>query len=126
MPKVAKGATRSELRVAANELYEGLGAGVNPQTGTSYTLVLDDSGKDIKHTNAGATNITVPNLEWVAGTVVNIWNLGAGLITLVQGSGITLNKPGSKTFVLKEQGSAVSIKFWGGGVCNVVGDLTDA
>ncbi len=68
-------------------------AGINDQTGTSYTLVLGDNGKDVRCTNAGAITLTVPPNSTVAfpiGSVVLFSQGGAGIVTATAGSGVTL------------------------------------
>lgn len=73
---------------------------INAQTGTSYTLVLGDAGKFITMTNASASTLTVPPNSSVAfpvGTVIEGAQLGAGQVTLTQGSGVTIQAtPGLK------------------------------
>ncbi|WP_072389912.1 hypothetical protein [Hyphomicrobium sp. CS1GBMeth3] len=67
---------------------------VNPQTGTTYTFVLADAGKLCTFSNAGAITVTVPPNSSVAfpvGTQIDIAQLGAGQVTLAQGSGVTIN-----------------------------------
>lgn len=68
-------------------------SGINDQTGTSYTLVLTDVGKDIRCTNAAAITLTVPPNSSVAfnvGSVILFSQGGAGAVTAVAGSGVTL------------------------------------
>lgn len=74
---------------------------INTQTGTTYTLVLADAGKLVTLENAGAITLTVPTNASVAfpvGTVVDCAQLGAGLVTTVGATGVTINgvTPGSK------------------------------
>ena len=67
---------------------------VNAQTGTSYTLVLTDSGKQVTMTNAAASTLTVPPNSSVAfdvGVVITVIQLGAGAVTLTAGAGVTVN-----------------------------------
>lgn len=66
-------------------------------TGTTYTLVLTDAGKEKETTNAGAVTITVPTNATVAfpvGTIIAFCQYGAGQVTLVGASGVTLNARG--------------------------------
>ena len=70
-------------------------AGVNSQTGTSYTLVLADAAKLVECSNAAAITVTVPPQSSVAfptGTVVHLAQSGAGQVTIAAGSGVTLKK----------------------------------
>lgn len=68
--------------------------GINDQTGTTYTLVLADAGKDVRCTNASAITLTVPPNSSVA-FPVGTWLLfsqgGAGIVTAAAGAGVTLN-----------------------------------
>jgi hypothetical protein len=68
--------------------------GVNDQTGTSYTLVLADAGKDVRCTNASAITLTVPPNSSVAfpiGTLIPFSQGGAGAVTATAGTGVTVN-----------------------------------
>lgn len=67
---------------------------VNTQTGTSYTLVLTDAGKQVTMSNASANTLTIPLNSSVAFTIgTRIWviNLGAGVMTLAAAGGVTVN-----------------------------------
>jgi hypothetical protein len=71
----------------------------NAQSG-SYTLALADRGKMVEVSNAGGVNLTVPpnsSVPFTVGDSVNIMQTGAGLVTVVQGGGVTVNaNPGLK------------------------------
>lgn len=63
-------------------------------TGTSDTLVLADNGGAVSYSNASPITATVPPFSSVAyanGTVIQLLNLGAGVVTLTAGVGVTLN-----------------------------------
>jgi hypothetical protein len=65
---------------------------INSQT-ASYTLVLADAAKQVKVTNAGAVNLTVPPNSSVAfpiGTTVMVLQAGAGQVTIAPGAGVTV------------------------------------
>jgi hypothetical protein len=65
----------------------------NAQTGTSYTFALTDTTKTVTANNAAASAYTVPpqsSVVWEAYTVLRILNLGAGVVTLTAGAGVTL------------------------------------
>ena len=58
---------------------------INDQSGTTYTLVLDDAGKYIRCENVAAITVTVPKNSVVAfetGTVITIEQKGAGTVTV--------------------------------------------
>ena len=73
-------------------------AGINPQSGTSYTLVLGDAGKMIECANAGAITVTVPTNASVAfpvSSVVHVAQAGAGQVTIAAAAGVTIRKHAS-------------------------------
>lgn len=72
---------------------------LNAQTGTTYTTVLADDGKLITCDNASAIALTIPPNSTAAygiGTQINIMQLGAGVVTITAGAGVTLRSAGSK------------------------------
>jgi len=72
---------------------------LNTQTGTSYTAVLADDGDLITLDNASAITFTIPPNSTVAfgiGTQINVMQLGAGVVTITPGAGVTLRSQGSK------------------------------
>jgi len=67
---------------------------VNAQTGTSYTLVLTDAGKQVTMTNASASTLTVPpnaSVAFAVGVRIQVIQLGAGAVTLTAGAGVTIS-----------------------------------
>lgn len=66
---------------------------VNAQTGTSYTLVLDDAGKQITRNNSSVSTQTLPQNSDAAipvGTQIKVLNTGTGTVTFQAGTGATL------------------------------------
>ena len=72
----------------------------NAQTGTTYTLVIADANKLVTLSNAAAITMTVPPNSSVAfpiGTRLDLAQIGAGQVTVAQGSGVTVSAtPGLK------------------------------
>jgi hypothetical protein len=69
----------------------------NSQSNTTYTLVRADMGKIVDCNNASAIALTIPLNSSVAfpiGTVINIYQAGAGQITVAGAGGVTLRAPG--------------------------------
>ena len=65
----------------------------NAQTGTTYTFLLTDVTKTVTANSAAASAYTVPpqsSVVWEAYTVLRLLNLGAGVVTLTAGAGVTL------------------------------------
>jgi hypothetical protein len=87
-------AGRATLGAAADELT------ANNQTGTTYELVLSDKSKIIECNNAGAITLTIPanaSVAFPVGTVIQVYQMGAGQVTVVITSD-TLRAPnGAKT-----------------------------
>lgn len=91
---------------------------VNAQTGTSYTLVLTDAGKQVTMSNASASTLTVPTNATVAfdvGVVIKVIQLGAGAVTLTPAGGVTFTTPynlvgGNTSFPMSQYQVATLIK----------------
>ena len=80
--------TAANLNSAFNALT------IRTVTGTSDTLVLDDNGGAVTYSNASATTSTIPPFSSVAyavGTKIVLANLGAGVVTVTAGAGVTVN-----------------------------------
>jgi hypothetical protein len=96
---------------------------INPQTVTTYTLVLADRGKLITASNASAITLTVPTNASVAfptGTQLSILQTGASQVT-VGGAGVTINgTPGLK---LRTQWSSATLIKRATDTWALVGDL---
>jgi hypothetical protein len=86
------------------------GNGINAQTGTSYSLVLLDGGKNVTLSNASAVNVTVPlnsSQAFATGTVIGLANLGAGTVTVAGAVGVTVN---GSSLTLAQYDAATLIK----------------
>lgn len=88
---------------------------------TTYTLLASDSNKIIYSTGGSAYNLTVANVL-TPGQWVDVVQYGAGQITFVAGSGVTLNSTGAKTKT-NVQYSTVSIICVASGLYVLAGDL---
>ena len=87
------------LRVNAAETAVEFVAGgkvdIKSVSGTSYTVLATDAGKVVHFTNAAAVTVTVPKNTLTQGDVVCFRQSGAGQVTLVAASGVTLNSTDS-------------------------------
>ena len=99
-----------------------IGAPLDTQTGTSYTLVAGDRGKWISFTNAGAITLNVDDNVFQAGDEVTIEQAAAGTITVTALAGMTVNSRGSR-FDTNGQYAVASLKFISPTVAILVGDL---
>lgn len=92
-----KGLTAAETAAIVSTEVFTQGQAFNAQTGTTYTLVAGDAGKNITLNNASAITLTLPqdsDATIAIGTYVDITQLGAGQVTVVAGTGATLRKSG--------------------------------
>lgn len=84
----------------------------NPQTGTTYTLVLADAGKLVSMNNANANTLTVPpssSVNFPIGTQISILQYGAGQTTVAAGVGVTIRSFSSQ---LKLFGQYAAAALW--------------
>lgn len=79
-------------KVTSNQYVLGTG-GVNAQVGTTYILQTSDNGKIVTLTNANPITLTCPT-GLGAAFCCNIWQLGAGQVTVAAGGGATLDSFG--------------------------------
>lgn len=113
-------ATGSSLSLTGNIVFH---TGTTAAT-SSYTLLLSDDSKIVEIASATAVNLTVPLNSSVAfpiGTAITILQTGAGQITVVPVSGVTVNAtPGLK---IRTQWSAASLIKRNTDTWVLVGDL---
>jgi prophage DNA circulation protein len=84
----------------------------NPQI-VSYTLVLTDNLKLVTVTNANACTLTVPpnsQVSFPVGAVIAVCQGGAGVLTIVEGSGVTINSADSAKKLTGQWATASLIK----------------
>ena len=96
---------------------------INAQTGTTYTPVLADNGKLVTLSNASAITLTVPtnaSVAYATGAQINIEQIGAGQVTIVGDTGVTVNGTGTK---LRTQYSAATLVKLGSDSWTLIGDL---
>ena len=89
----------------------------------SYTLVAGDNNKLIEMNVASANNVTINNSVFTAGNQILVSQYGAGQVTFVAGSGVTLRSPSGK-LKLTGQYSMVSIICISATEFYISGDLT--
>lgn len=83
--------------ISAQDIRDALTSAMAVQQNTqtaSYTLVLGDAFLCIEMNSASALNLTVPPNSSVAfqiGTTIEWYQMGAGVLTLVAGAGVTLS-----------------------------------
>lgn len=84
----------------------------NLQTGTSYTLALVDAGRVVERNNASANTTTIPTNATVAfpvGTVIEVFQYGAGTSSVVAASGVTI-LPGPSPVAIASRYQSLSLR----------------
>jgi hypothetical protein len=103
----------------------GSGSSVSSQTGTAYTAVLGDANTYIQFSNASAISFTIPQNSSVAfpiGTVIEMEQAGAGALTVVAGTGTTINSRGAD-LTLAGQYAVAALKKVATNTWTLTGDL---
>lgn len=72
--------------------------GINSQTGTTYTTVIDDNGKLVTLANASSITVTIPlnsSVAYPVGAQINMTQTGAGQVTVQGAGGVTVVSTGA-------------------------------
>jgi hypothetical protein len=93
---------------------------INHQTGTSYTLTMADENAIILCDNANPFTLTIPP-NVIPGYLSVMYQQGAGQVTLVPGSGVTLHDAAS--LLTRTQYSALTVVCIATDEYNVHGDM---
>lgn len=99
----------------ANGLVALSGLTINNQVGTSYNFVLGDANIQVTGNNAAAQTFTIPpnsSVAYVIGDVIEVLQLGAGIITIAPGAGVTLNSS-SAIFTTPNQYASIYLEKTG-------------
>lgn len=102
-----------------------LNSTINSQSGTTYTLALTDFGRVVETTSSSSVTVTVPtnaSVAFAVGTVVEIVQVGTGVVTVAAAGGVTVNTPG--TLVLRAQWSSVTLRKRATDTWLLAGDTT--
>lgn len=106
-------------------VFTALAQAINAQTGTTYTLAAGDAGKLVSLSNAEAITLTVPadaDATLPIGTTVDLYQLGAGQVTVAAGAGATLRVSGA-TAKARAQYSRITVQKVAANTWSLYGDL---
>lgn len=98
---------------------------INAQTGTTYTLVAGDVAKLVTLSNGSAITLTVPqdsDATIAVGEYVDLYQLGAGQVTVAAGTGATLRTSGL-TAKARAQYSRLAVQKVSANTWSLMGDL---
>jgi hypothetical protein len=100
---------------ALNAFEAGLNETIplNTQTGTTYTLNINDAGQLVTLTNAAAIALTVPTnatAPFAVGTQITLTQGGAGKVTVAGAVGVTVNAADGYLSLRTQWSSATIIK----------------
>jgi hypothetical protein len=87
---------------------------INPQVGTTYTLLLADIGKLVYLNNAAAITLTVPpnsSIAFPIGTQIDIVQGAGGQVTVTPGSGVSIVSADSYRKLAKVYAAATLVKI---------------
>lgn len=112
-------------KLASGTPRAGYNSTINQVAG-SYTLVLSDLGKLVEVASGSACNLTIPtdSVAFATGDRIDIIQTDVGQVTLVPGSGVTLNSDSSKRKLLNQWATCTLIKR-GSNTWVAIGNLTD-
>jgi len=88
----------------------------------SYTVRQDDIGKIIRSNTGSAHNVTIPAAILEEGEQIVFYQKGAGTMTLVAGSGFTINTP--TTLVMNEQYGTITLIAESGTAAFIAGRMS--
>lgn len=98
------------------------------KAGTAQTAALADAGQYVRFTNAAASTYTIApqaSVAWLDGTEITIRRAAAANLTIVAGSGVTLNAPSGGTLVLTNN-MTVTLKRVASNVWDIIGQTVAA
>lgn len=116
---ITSGSSRRRLAVVAAALAK---------TAAVQTSLLSDSGQYLRFTNTGASTYTIAaqsSVAWADNTELTIRRAAAASLTLVAGSGVTLNAPSGGTLILTNN-MTVTLKRVAVNVWDVIGQTVAA
>lgn len=106
---ISKYNSRRVAIVTISTLFSSGTANVNPQTGTSYTLIGSDANNVVTMDNVSANTVTVPAGVFPVGTVISIIQKDTGTTTITFDTGVTGNGVSAGSADLNGENAAVSL-----------------
>ena len=101
--------TAANANILANSLVA-----LNTQSGTAYTAALTDVGKLVEFTSASSIVFTIPanaTVAFAVGDQINVYQSGAGTVTITPAATVTIRSGGSKLKTNEQYAVATCIKI---------------
>lgn len=99
---------------------------VTASASTSIVLGLTDAGDYLRTTAASAVSIEVPpqsSVSWATDTEIHIEQAGEGAVSIVAGSGVTINHLATRSMVIEGRYGVVTLKRVGTNTWTLFGAL---
>lgn len=110
------------LEQSGDQVTVGFIGSPSADFGADKVIAPADCGTYFRSTATTASTVTFPSgLSLVLGAEVHIRQAGSGAVTLVAGSGVTLNAPFGGTLVLAGEGATVTAKYVAADTWDVIG-----
>lgn len=123
--KMASGVLTSKADLVNGKVSASQSSAAVVSASDSKTLALTDAGTVQRMTNTAAATVTIPLNSAVAfpvGTEIEIYRAGAGTVTVVPTSGVTL-ECAATAYAIKDQYSRAHLKKWAENTWSVEGNV---
>jgi hypothetical protein len=108
---VSNAATPVVMRYTNGTVYSSQQSIVSSSNQAStYTFVLTDAGTVVRSTDASSVTFTIPENVFPAGTVIEVFQAGAGTVTIAAGTGVTLLLPPNAVAQSAGQNSTIGLR----------------
>lgn len=126
--------TRDELQnisdtIQYSVVLQDIANGTVSNETASRSATTGDEYSYIRFTGSAPVNFTIDpdsTYDFADGREITVRQAGTGLVTLVAGTGVTLNTPANGTLVLGGQGATVTLKKVGDNEWDVMGQVQAA
>ncbi len=112
-------------QIRISDLLANAYRAINAQLGETYTLTLDDLGKQVSLDNALPITLTVPPhaaVPFPRGGEIELVQMGAGQVTVAAGTGVTIVSYGD-ALALAGTGAGATLKYQGSNRWLLIGNL---
>ncbi len=102
---------------------EGLHKPIKTITGTTYSLISEDKNRWLKFTNNSSITVTVPDLVFSDGDLIEGYQMGNGQITFTSSGGLTLTKSADEELRTAIDGAVFGLKYESASSAHLFGKL---